>query len=118
MILLHSGEFLTDFSRVLHLRFNRGSQTPRDILLESEMENEQLLDKVQNLLLGMEERINIRFEAVDGRFNGVDSRLDGIIEVRLGRVETRLGGVLHRQEGGFTFLRSYAAQQLLTPFIA
>jgi len=42
------------------------------------MDNEQLLDKVQNLLLGMEERINTRFEAVDRRFNGLDKRLNGL----------------------------------------
>jgi chromosome segregation ATPase len=40
------------------------------------MENEQLLDKVQNLLLGMEERIDRRFENVDRRFDELDSKIE------------------------------------------
>jgi hypothetical protein len=51
------------------------------------MDNEQLLDRVQNLLLGMEERvegkltameerIDRRFDAVDRRFDEMDSKID------------------------------------------
>ena|SRR5436190_927724 len=42
------------------------------------MDKEQLLDKIQNLLLGMEERINTRFDGIDNRLDGIDNRLDGV----------------------------------------
>ena len=42
------------------------------------MDNEQLLDRVQTLLLGMEERVNVRFDKVDTRLDGMDARLNGM----------------------------------------
>jgi archaellum component FlaC len=42
------------------------------------MDNEQLLDRVQTLLLGMEERVDRRFDEVDRRFDGVDRRFDEV----------------------------------------
>jgi hypothetical protein len=39
------------------------------------MDNEQLIDRVQNLLMRMEERIGVRFDGVDGRLDRMDSRL-------------------------------------------
>jgi len=68
------------------------------------MDSEQLIDKVQVLLLGMEERllarmeerngprfdkIDARFDGVDARFDGVDARLDGV-DARLDRLETKV----------------------------
>jgi chromosome segregation ATPase len=56
------------------------------------MDNEQLIDRVQTLLVGMEERISVRFDGVDSRLDRMDSRLDRV-EVRLDRVEVRLDSV-------------------------
>jgi hypothetical protein len=64
------------------------------------MDNEQLIDKVQTMLLGMEERI-------DRRFDGVDRRLEGV-EGRLGTVETKLDSVAREVT---------LHNQLLAPFI-
>ena len=64
------------------------------------MDNVQLIDRVQTLLLGMEERTNARFDKVD-------SRLDSI-ETRLGSMETELASV-HRE--------LTLNNELLAPFI-
>jgi archaellum component FlaC len=78
------------------------------------MDNEQLLDKVQNLLLGMEERINTRFEAVDRRFNGVDNRLNGL-DNRLDGLDSRLQTL----DGKVDSVRAEVKlhNELLAPFI-
>jgi len=99
------------------------------------MDNEQLLDKVQNLLLGMEERINTRFEAVDRRFNGLDNRFTGLdnrlngLDKRLDSMDKRLNGMDNRLEGLDTRLRTLDGKvesvraevklhnELLAPFI-
>jgi chromosome segregation ATPase len=47
-------------------------------LKHTRMDNEQLLDRVQNLLLGMEERIDGKFKAVDRRFDEVYRRFDEV----------------------------------------
>ncbi len=45
------------------------------------MDNEQLVDTVQNLLLGLEERIDGKFqrmeERIDGKFQRMEERIDG-----------------------------------------
>ena len=56
------------------------------------MDNEQMVDRIQNLLLGMEERTNVRFDQVDARLDNVEVRLDKV-EVRLGSVETKVDSV-------------------------
>jgi chromosome segregation ATPase len=45
-------------------------------LKHTRMDNEQLLDRVQTLLLGMEERVDRRFDEVDRRFDEVDSKIE------------------------------------------
>jgi archaellum component FlaC len=78
------------------------------------MDNEQLIDKVQTMLLGMEERIDRRFDGVEHRFDGVDRRLEGVdrrlegVEGRLGTVETKLDSVAREVT---------LHNQLLAPFI-
>jgi hypothetical protein len=69
------------------------------------VDNEQLIDRVQTMLFGMEERIGVRFDRIDRRLEGIEHRLEGI-ERRLGTVETRLDSIAR---GG------HAA--LLVPFI-
>ena len=66
------------------------------------------------MLLGMEERIGVRFDGVDrrldaiaGRLDAIASRLDGV-ERRLGTVETKLDSV-----GREVTLHN----QLLAPFV-
>src|SRR5437667_11587846 len=92
------------------------------------MDNEQMIDKIQNLLLGMEERTNIRFDQVDARLDKIESRLDRLeirfdgVEVRLDRVEVRLDGVDVRLGSLETKVDSVAREltlnnQLLGPFI-
>jgi archaellum component FlaC len=99
------------------------------------MDNEHMLDRVQNLLLGMEERVNARFDRVDTRFNEVDARFNEVdarfdkvdarfdaVEHRLGSVETRLDGVEYRLGSVETKLDSVAREltlnnELLGPFI-
>src|SRR5712691_8230689 len=49
------------------------------------MDNEQMIDRIQNLLLGMEERTNVRFDQADARFDQMD--------VRLSSVETKVDSV-------------------------
>src|SRR6266852_931036 len=56
------------------------------------MDNEQMIDRIQNLLLGMEERTNVRFDQVDARLDNVEVRLDKV-EVRLGSLETKVDSV-------------------------
>jgi DNA anti-recombination protein RmuC len=56
------------------------------------MDSEQMLDRVQNLLLGMEGRANARFDGVEQRIGSVEERL-GSVGTRLGSIETRLGSV-------------------------
>ncbi len=78
------------------------------------MDNEQLIDRVQTLLVGMEERISVRFDGVDARLDRMDSRLDRV-EVRLDSVEVRLDSLeikvdsLHRE--------LTLNNELLAPFI-
>jgi predicted nucleic acid-binding Zn-ribbon protein len=64
------------------------------------MDNEQLIDRVQTLLLGMEERTNVRLDKMDFRL--------GSLEARLGSVETKLDSV-HRE--------LTLNNELLAPFI-
>ena len=85
------------------------------------MGDEQLIDKIQNLLLGMEERTNVRFDKMDTRFDGVEVRLDKV-EVRLDKVESRLDKVESRLGAIETKVDSVAREltlntQLLGPFI-
>ena len=85
------------------------------------MDNEQLLDKIQNLLLGMEERINTRFEAVDRRFNGLDNRFTGL-DKRLDGLDKRLNGLdtrLRTLDGKVESVRAEVKlhNELLAPFI-
>src|SRR6266567_1230662 len=56
------------------------------------MDNEQMIDRIQNLLLGMEERTNVRFDQVDARLDQVDARLEQV-DVRLGSLETKVDSV-------------------------
>jgi len=53
------------------------------------MDDEQLIDRVQTMLFGMEERIGVRFDRIDRRLEGIERRLEGI-ECRLGTVEKQL----------------------------
>ena len=71
------------------------------------MDNEQLIDRVQTLLIGMEERTNTRFDKMDARFDRVEGRLDRV-ESRLDSVETKLDSV-HRE--------LTLNNELLAPFI-
>jgi hypothetical protein len=64
------------------------------------MDNEQLIDRVQTLLLGMEERTNTRFDKMDFRLVS--------LEARLASVETKLDSV-HRE--------LTLNNELLAPFI-
>ena len=78
------------------------------------MDNEQLIDRVQTLLLDMEERTNKRFDKIDTRFEAIDARFDGIdskldrMDARLGSVETKVDSV-HRE--------LTLNNELLAPFI-
>lgn len=85
------------------------------------MDNDQLIDRVQTLLIGMEERTNTRFDKMDARFDKVDLRLDRI-DVRLDRVEGRLDRVEGRLDSVETKLDSVHREltlnnELLAPFI-
>jgi uncharacterized protein (DUF342 family) len=71
------------------------------------MDNDQLIDRVQTLLIGMEERTNTRFDKIDVRLDRVEGRLDKV-EVRLVSVETKLDSV-HRE--------LTLNNELLAPFI-
>jgi chromosome segregation ATPase len=71
------------------------------------MDNEQLIDRVQTLLLGMEDRTNARLDKMDFRLGSLESRL-GSVESRLGSVETKLDSV-HRELA--------LNNELLAPFI-
>ena len=78
------------------------------------MDNEQLLDRLQNLFLGMEERVNTRFDGVDNRLDGVENRLDGV-ENRLDGVDNRLQSLESKME---SVSREFTLNnQLLSPFI-
>lgn len=61
-----------------------------------QMVGEQLLKANQGIadlkthVMGMEDRINERFDGIDTRLNGVDNRLDNI-ETLLGKVAANLG---------------------------
>jgi hypothetical protein len=63
------------------------------------VDNEQLLDKVQNLLLGLEERVNIRFDAADKRSDAMDARFDAMdarfdaMDARFDRLETKVDSI-------------------------
>jgi len=80
------------------------------------MDSEQLIDKVQVLLLGMEERLlarmeernGPRFDKIDARFDGVDARLDGV-DARLDRLETKVDSLSREVR---------LNNELLRPFIA
>jgi chromosome segregation ATPase len=85
------------------------------------MDNVQLIDRVQTLLLGMEERTNARFDKVDSRLDSIDSRLDRV-DVRLDTVEVQLDGVDARLISMQTELTSVHREltlnnELLAPFI-
>ena len=82
--------------------------------LGGRMENEVLLDRVQNLLLGMEERTNSRFDKIDSRLNGIDDRLDGI-DGRLDGIDARLN-VLDAKVDSLT-REVRLNNELLEPFI-
>src|SRR6266849_2491918 len=86
------------------------------------MDNEQLLDRVQNLILGLEQKINSRFDGVDARFDGVDARFDGV-DARFDGVDARFERVENRLQSVETKLDSMSREvtlnnQLLAPFIA
>jgi septal ring factor EnvC (AmiA/AmiB activator) len=78
------------------------------------MDNEQLIDRVQTLLLGMEERTNVRFDKMDSRLGSLETRL-GVVETRLGSLETRLGSVETKLDSVHRELT--LNNELLAPFI-
>jgi len=64
------------------------------------MDNELLLDRVQNLLLGMEERVDGRFQAmeerIDGKLQAMEGRIDGkfqVIDARLVTLDRKVDSV-------------------------
>lgn len=71
------------------------------------MENEQLIERVQILLLGMEERTNTRLDKMDARLDKIDVRLDKI-DTRLDSLEGTLGSVAREVK---------LNNELLSPFI-
>jgi hypothetical protein len=78
------------------------------------MQNEQLLDRVQGLLLGMEERVVAQINNVEGRL--------GNVEGRLGNVDTGLAILGTRVSAVETQLQSMSRElalnnELLGPFI-
>ena len=80
-----------------------------------------MLDRVQNLLLGMEGRANARFDGVEQRIGSVEERL-GSVGTRLGSVETRLGSIETRLGSVDGKIDSVAREltlnnELLAPFI-
>ena len=85
------------------------------------MDSEQMVDKIQNLLLGMEERTNVRFDKVDARLDGVGVRLDKV-DGRLDKVDGRLDKMDGRLGSIETKVDSVAREltlnnELLAPFI-
>jgi hypothetical protein len=73
------------------------------------MDSEQLIDKVQVLLLGMEERLLARMEERNGpRFDKINARLDGV-DARLDRLETKVDSLSREVR---------LNNELLRPFIA
>ena len=50
-------------------------------------------------VMGMEDRINERFDGVESRLDGVESRLDGV-ESRLDSVESKLDRIIDHLENG------------------
>jgi chromosome segregation ATPase len=56
------------------------------------MDNEQLLDKVQNLLLGLEDRTNTRFQDLEDRLSGRFHDLEDRLNSRMDSLEDRLTG--------------------------
>lgn len=53
---------------------------------------------MKSFLEGFEQRINVRFDGIDGRLDGIDSRLDGI-DVRLDAMDVRFDGIDSRLNG-------------------
>ena len=51
-----------------------------------------MIDRIQNMPLGMEERANVRFDKLDARLDKVEVRLDQM-DVRLGSLETKVDSV-------------------------
>ncbi len=78
------------------------------------MDNEQMIDRIQDLLLGMEERTNVRFDQVDARLDSVEVRLDKV-EVRLGQMDGRLGSLETKVDSVARELK--LNNELLGPFI-
>ena len=78
------------------------------------MDNEQLIDRVQTLLVGMEERISVRFDGVDSRLDRMDSRLDRV-DSRLDRVEVQLDSLEIKVDSVHRELT--LNNELLAPFI-
>jgi len=78
------------------------------------MDSEQMVDRIQNLLLGMEERTNVRFDKVDTRLDGIDARLDGV-DARFDKTDARLGSIETKVDSVARELT--LNNQLLAPFI-
>jgi len=78
------------------------------------MDSEQMVDKIQNLLLGMEERTNVRFDKVDARLDGVGVRLDKV-DGRLDKMDGRLGSIETKVDSVARELT--LNNELLAPFI-
>ena len=78
------------------------------------MDNEQLLDRVQNLLLGMEERIDGKFKAIDRRFVEVDRRFDEV-DRRFDEVDSKIELVDRKVESVRAEVKLH--NELLAPFI-
>jgi chromosome segregation ATPase len=85
------------------------------------MDSELTLDRVQNLLLGMEGRANARFDRVEQRLSSVEGSLSSVegslrsVEGRLSSVEGRLSSV----EGKIDSVARELTlnNELLAPFI-
>ncbi len=42
------------------------------------MDEDRIIDKIQVLLLGMEEKTSVRFDRLESRFDRVDTKLDSV----------------------------------------
>jgi chromosome segregation ATPase len=90
------------------------------------MDNVLLLDRVQNLLLGMEERVDGRLQAmeerIDGKFQAMEERIDGKFQAMEGRIDGKFQVIDARLDTLDRKVDSVRAEvklhnELLAPFI-
>jgi len=83
------------------------------------MDNELLLDRVQNLLLGMEERVDGRFQAmeerIDGKLQAMEGRIDGKFQAMEERIDARLVTLDRKVDSVRAEVKLH--NELLAPFI-